>query len=35
MDRTVFFVVGVGSVVVSGEEIGASVHQMGLQALNN
>ena len=35
MDRTVFFVVGVGSVIVAGEEIGTSIHRMGLQELNN
>ena len=35
MDRAVVFIVGVESVVVTGEEIGTSIHQMGHQALSN
>ena len=34
VDRAVFFAVGIESVVVTGEDIGKSIHQMGLQALS-
>ena len=35
MDKTVFFVVVVGPVIVVGEEIRTSIHRMRLQALNS
>ena len=34
VDRAVFFAVGIESVVVTGEDIGKLIHQVGLQALS-
>ena len=34
VERAVFFAVGIESVVVPGEDIGKSIHRVGLQALS-
>ena len=34
VDRAIFVAVGVEYVVVAGEDIGKSIHRMGLQALS-